>query len=111
MGSKISNAEWGLILGAAAMVDLGQLVLDIMAIGLAANRIIDLGVVATLPLYLTLRGFKLDTQVLLLIGGSFLAEEVPVLDVAPFWTFDVWRLWQIDKKRKAQDALNLQQAA
>jgi len=87
MGSKMSNIEWWLLIGALAMTDVVQLVLDAVAIGLAANRIIDLSIVMALPLYLTLRGFKLDAKVLLLIGGSFLAEEIPVVDAAPFWTW------------------------
>ncbi|MES2213826.1 MAG: hypothetical protein V4465_00320 [Patescibacteria group bacterium] len=102
MGSKISNAEWGLLVGALATIDLAQVVLDVFAIGLVANRIIDLTVVMALPLYLTFRGFKLDTETMLLIGGSFLAEEIPVVDAAPFWSLVGWRLWQIDKRRKAE---------
>lgn len=100
-GSRMSKFEWGLFIASLAMIDLIQVVLDFFAIGLAANRIIDLTVVMAMPLVLVLRGFKLDAQVLLLIGGSFLAEEIPVVDAAPFWTFDGWRLYKIDMERKA----------
>ena len=109
MGSKMSNIEWWLLIGALAMTDVVQLVLDAVTIGLAANRIIDLSVVMSLPLYLTLRGFKLDAKVLLLIGGSFLAEEIPIVDAAPFWTFDGWRLMNIDKQRKLEDHMKLEE--
>jgi len=111
MGSKISNTEWGLVIGALAMVDVFQIILDMVAIGIAANRIIDLGVAAALPLYLTLRGYKLDTRTIMLVGGSFIGEEIPVLDAAPFWTFDGWKIWGWDKQRKAQDAVGLEESA
>ena len=101
LGSRMSNFEWWLLIGALASIDLGQIILDFFAIGLAANRVIDLVVAMAMPLYLTLRGYKMDMKTVLLIGVSLIAEEIPLLDAAPFWTFDGWRLYKLDKERKS----------
>ncbi|MDB5194232.1 MAG: hypothetical protein JWN50_246 [Parcubacteria group bacterium] len=50
--------EWGLLIGAAAFLDLLQIILDLTGIGLVVNPPIDAGVGAVLPIYFKKRGVK-----------------------------------------------------
>lgn len=89
--SRISNIEWGLLFGAYVLMDSLQFLLDFFAIGLLVNRYIDIVAGGALLLYLKLRGV-LDSRITLLICASFVAEEIPIVDIAPFWTFDIWKI-------------------
>ena len=90
--SKISSTEWWLLLGIYVAFDIFQFILDALAVGLVANRFIDIVLGMGLLLYLKMRGVPLNTKILALVGASFIAEEVPAIDVAPFWSFDVWKI-------------------
>jgi hypothetical protein len=61
-GSRIGNTEWGLVIGAAVVLDIGQWVLDILLIGVALNPLIDISVGMALPLYFHIRGVKLTPK-------------------------------------------------
>ena len=87
-GSKISNFEWGLVIGSLAVVDIVQFVLDMFIIGLVANRLIDIVVGMALPLYLKLRGVKLDFKKVGGMLGAFILEQTPGLDALPLWSLD-----------------------
>lgn len=97
--SRISNFEWYLCLGFFALVDLVQIVLDAFVVGVVANRYIDMVAVGIMALYLIIRRYKFDRNDWLVLGGSFLAEEIPGVDIAPAWTFDIWRFMKKDKMR------------
>ena len=58
MASKISNTEWGLVLGAAALLDAFQFALDLVVVGEIANPEIDLVVGPILVFYFRYRGVK-----------------------------------------------------
>jgi hypothetical protein len=104
MASKISNTEWGLVIGAAVAIDIMQLILDIFAIGLIANRFIDIMIGISLPFYLKLRGVKTDWKK----GGSmvvtFLLEFLGLgIDALPFWTGDVVLIMAFDRADKKKE--------
>ncbi len=99
-GSKISNLEWGLVIGATAVVDVVQFVLDIFVIGAIVNRFIDIVVGMTLPFYFYIRGVKLDSKKVLGMAGAFGLEMVPGLDALPLWTLDVVYTMSMDKLDK-----------
>lgn len=88
-GHHISNTEWGLVIGALALVDLAQIVLDIFAIGLVTNRLIDILIGGFLVLYTKLRckniGFG---KTIMRTALTFIGEEIPVVDALPLWTLD-----------------------
>ncbi|MDB5254099.1 MAG: hypothetical protein JWL80_165 [Parcubacteria group bacterium] len=111
MGSKMSNMEWGLTIGALAMIDLVQFALDIFVIGVAANRFIDIGVGMTLPFYLRMRGVKMDGKKVGSMLGAFLIEQIPVLDALPLWCADGVFMYMMDKKDKLgeSDSKNVQE--
>ncbi len=87
--SKISNTEWGLVIGALLMIDLTQMVLEWLLIGLVINPFIDIFVGMSLALYLQLRGQSLANpkRVGGLIGTFFL-ELIPVVEELPLWCLD-----------------------
>ena len=99
-GSKISNTEWGLVIGALVIVDIAQFVLDMFVVGLIANRLIDFGVGMTLPFYLKIRGVKLDSKKIGGMIGSFLLEQIPGLDALPLWSLDGIMNMILDKADK-----------
>ena len=96
-GSKIPNFEWGLVIGAVATVDVVQIVLDMFAIGVIANRFIDIVVGMVLPAYFWLRGVKLNAKKILSLIASFVGEELPIIDALPLWTLDVILIMAWDK--------------
>lgn len=97
MGSKISNIEWSFIIGTLIVIDLIQIILDVLIIGLVANRIIDLCVGIALPFYLKIRGVKLDSKKIIGMVGAFLFEQVPGLDALPLWSLDGVMNMMLDK--------------
>ncbi len=96
LDNRISNFEWGFVGGVAVAIDLLQMAveaLDLTLIGIAfsliVNRMIDLITGLMLFSYCFLRGIKLTPTRTMSILGATLAEFIPALDVAPFWTADV----------------------
>ncbi len=96
-GSKIGNLEWGLVIGAVAIVDAVQLFLNVFAIGVLANRFIDIVVGMALAFYFWIRGIKMNAKKVLSLIASFVGEEIPVLDTLPLWTLDVILIMAWDK--------------
>ena len=91
--SKIGNVEWGLVLGATATVDTIQVFLDGFAIGLIANRLIDIVMGMFLVFYFLMRGVKLGKNRIIALCSSFLIEEIPIVDAFPAWSADVIYTW------------------
>lgn len=100
MSSKISNTEWGLVIGFAAMIDLIQFILNLFVIGLAVNRIINFVIGPSLALYYKIRGVKMNSKKVGSLVGSFALELIPVLDVLPAWTGNVVMTMLWDKAEK-----------
>ena len=82
--SKISNTEWGLVIGALFTVDGAQALLNFFAIGVIFNRLISIFVGMSLALYLKLRG-ELDWKAMVALIITFFGEEAPLFDTLPFW--------------------------
>jgi hypothetical protein len=99
-GSKISNTEWGLVIGAAAVVDIAQIVLDIVLVGPFINWLIDIFVGLSLTFYYHIRGVKLDSKKIAVIIVTFVLEEFG-LGVAPLWWADVTTIMLMDKTEKS----------
>ncbi len=87
--SKISNTEWGMVIGALFIVDLIQVGLDLFfQVGVIANRFIDIVVGLAWPTYLYLRGVNMNVKRVGSIILSFAVEQVPDVDALPFWSAD-----------------------
>ena len=87
--SKISNTEWSLVIGALLMIDLAQMVLEWLVIGLVINPFIDIFVGMSLALYLQLRGQSLaNPKRLFGLIGTFVGELIPLVDELPLWCLD-----------------------
>lgn len=99
--SRISNFEWKFVLGVYLIIDVAQIALDAFLIGVAINRYLDFVAGGGLALYLYMRKYKFDGEDWLWFFGIFAAEEVPLLDIGLFWTYDVWRTMKKDKMRPA----------
>ena len=98
--SRISNTEWGLVIGAVLVIDFLQVVLDLFVIGIFVNRFIDIVVGMALPFYFWCRGVKIDSKKVITWVSSFIGEEIPMLDAAPLWTGDVLATMAWDKAEK-----------
>jgi hypothetical protein len=91
---KISNTEWGLVIGALFMVDMAQIVIEWSFVWLAGasifiNFFIDLWVGMSLALYLHWRGQSVaNPKRLFGILATFGFEIWPAIDQLPLWTFD-----------------------
>lgn len=116
--SRISNTEWGLVIGALLIIDIIQIVLTLLAIGLVVNRIIDVLVGMTFAFYLHIRGEKLqDPKRLLGFLAAFVGEMIPVVDSFPLWSADGvynfflarWRNRDADKQAKEEQEIKKKQ--
>ena len=83
----VSSVEWWLVIAALALIDAIQILLDFLAIGLVFNRFLDLFVGPAFGLYLVLRN-QIDGKMFFGLVVTFIGEEIPGLDVLPFWCLD-----------------------
>ncbi len=99
--SKISNTEWGMVIGALAIIDIIQLLLDLVVIGVVVNYAIEIVVGMALPFYLHMRGEKMsDPKRLAAFAVTFGLEFfIPFVDGFPFWTADGIYNFVLAKKR------------
>ena len=110
--SKISNTEWGLVIGALAIIDLIQLILDLVAIGVIVNYAIEIIVGMTLPFYLHLRGEKMsDPKRFFAFAATFGLEFfIPFVDGFPFWTADGIYNMILAKRRNKEEEKQMREA-
>ncbi len=91
--SKISNTEWGLVIGALLVVDIVNILIEWASSwwgpGLVIIPLIDLFTGMSFALYLQLRGQSLaNPKRLMGLLVTFVGEVVPVVDELPFWCLD-----------------------
>ena len=87
--SKISNVEWGLVIGALFTIDATQILLEWLVIGVFINPFIDIFVGMSFAFYLQLRGQSLASpKRLFALIGTFVGEMIPVVDELPLWGLD-----------------------
>ena len=100
--SKISNVEWGLVIGALAAIDLIQIGLDLLLeVGVVINRFIDIFVGLSFAFYLQMRGESLaDMKRLFGLIATFAFEEIPDADALPFWFLDGIFNMMLSKSKK-----------
>ena len=90
MESKISNFEWGMVIGLFACIDLTQFLLDLTGIGEFVNPIVDPAIGIFLWFYFWMRGVDMkDGKRVLSMVCTFIGESIPVIDALPLWTMDV----------------------
>jgi hypothetical protein len=89
MSTKISNTEWGLLIGAALTVDFVQFLLDILVIGLGLNPFIDVAMGMSVPFYFTMRGQKMTQGRIGTLITTFFLELIPGMDDLPLWSADI----------------------
>jgi hypothetical protein len=104
--SRISNIEWGLVIGVLLVIDGIQLLLDFFVIGVIANRGISVLVGMALPFYLHIRGEKMsDPKRLFGFLAAFGLESfLPFVDGLPFWFLDgIYNFILAKRRNKAAD--------
>ena len=96
---NISKTEWGLYIAANVVVDLIQIGLDVaLQIGVVVNRFIDIFWGMACALYLHLRGQSMaNPKRLFGLIATFVGEEIPDVDVLPFWTLDAIYIMSLAK--------------
>ncbi len=99
--SKISNIEWGLLVGVALTIDAIQILLEWMIIGFFINPFIDIFVTLSFGLFFHLKGESLaNPKRLLAILGTFIGELIPVVAELPLWSLYVVYMWSMSKSDK-----------
>ncbi len=73
-------------------IDLLQLIFSFFVVTEIANHVIDIIVGALLTLYAFKRGL-LTAKKGLVIGATFIAEQIPFVNALPFWTYDLYNLY------------------
>lgn len=81
----------------SVIIDIVQIILDVVLVGAIANRIIDIVMVVIICLWM-LFSKNFDKRSWLSVIATVVAELVPFVDVAPFWTLDV--IYIIRRRRK-----------
>src|SRR3989304_866772 len=109
--SRISNTEWGILMGVMILIDITQVILDIFLIGLILNRFIDIIVGMALPFYLYMRGVKMTAKKIWSMVGSFGLEFSGIGDVLPLWTLDVALIMTWEKAEEKVEGSGLGAAA
>ena len=108
MGSRISTGEWVALIVGTIVLDIAQVILTFMAIGLLLNRVIDLIVGIGLPAYFWTRGVSMnDWKRWASFIGAFGLEEIGLGgdDGLPLWTLEVIVVWltvAAEKRRSAR---------
>ncbi len=83
----MSKIEWFLLICLVILIDLIQLIITLMAVGLVINRVSNIVIGILLPFYLHLRGVNMvDPKKLLAMMGAFTGEEFVIGDFLPLWT-------------------------
>lgn len=89
----MSAGKWFILYVISGFIDILQIILNLFAVGVVANRFIDAILGFGLPIYLHLNGIPMfETKNLLLYMSVFIGEEIPLVDTLPLWTFEVWRM-------------------
>ncbi len=91
--SKISNIEWGLVIGVLFTFDLVQIVIEWLLgwliIGVVINFLLDIFIGMCFGMYLQLRGQSLaNPKRLAGLLGTFFAEMIPLVQELPLWSLD-----------------------
>jgi hypothetical protein len=103
---KIHSVTQIVIITFFVLVDITQVILDCFAVGLLVNRIIDLIVGILLAVYMAFKGMTIadNWKQYASVVLAFVAEFIPIVDVAPLWCLDAWyithHLKSNDKSRK-----------
>lgn len=91
--AQINKYEKIAVISFSILVDGIQILLDILfGSGIIANRFIDIIFGILLFLYSLLRGLA-NARTTTATIAAFTGEQIPALDVAPFWTFDAFYLF------------------
>ena len=97
------------------IVDVIQIILDLFVVGILINRILDIIIGIILIFWFFILRI-LTIRVAVGLGLSFIAEMIPILDIAPAWTLDViytaFRVNNEDKQKMSvflaeQDAMGI----
>jgi hypothetical protein len=103
MEYKMTNTKWALLFGAAVFMDVFQIFLDVILIGLFINPPIDLGIGVALTYYMRKQGVKPTVgKMIAWIGVPFI--EVFTAGGLPFWWLDVIFLFVLEKIGGAKPA-------
>ena len=119
--SKVSNFEWGLVIGLLFFIDIIQKILDFLVIGEVINRFADILIGGGFLFYLIIRGEfnnpETRNRMTVAFLATFVAEEIPVVDIAVFWSIDGWYCWRqsvatnnlADQQQKQEKEMSKQQ--
>lgn len=89
---NISKGEKVIVYGFFALSDLVQIILDILVVSEVVNHILDFIIGGILLAYGQWRKLWNGNKLLILLA-TFVGEQIPFVNAAPFWTIDVWNMY------------------
>jgi hypothetical protein len=108
---RIGKVTGWLLIGFFAAIDLIQIALDAMGIGLIANNFIDIAVAFILFMILFMKGVPIvsDFRIFFALFVTLAGENLPIpgLELAPFWSLDMAYIVRLINK---QDTRRIQEA-
>lgn len=83
----MTKTEWALLIGVVIFIDIVQILITLVGIGLFINRFSNIAIGILLPFYLSTRGVKmLDPKKMIAMFGAFAGEFFVIGDFLPLWT-------------------------
>jgi hypothetical protein len=102
MASKMTNAKWGVLIGAGFCLDATEWALDGGVVGVVINPVLDVIVGIGLPLYLKSQGVQLNSKkIITWISAGVL--ETFLAGAIPLWGVDMVITMLLDKADNVLD--------
>lgn len=86
----------------AVFIDFSQFILGLMFVGLAIDSIIDIFATLLFSIWFSHHGTSLIKKSPLGFFGTIIGEFIPFVDMAPLWSFYVWRTIRTERKEAAK---------
>ena len=109
--SKLPNAVIALMLCTTVAIDVAQILLDLIAIGIVLNPIIDFCVWLGFYIWFKIRGMNMGQakKALTFLGGG--ALEMFFDGTVPLWTLDIGTIIFLEKAEEKMQSTNLGKVA
>jgi len=101
--SRISKSAAIMLISTAVFIDILEFVLDIMLVGFAVDSVIDVFATFLFGIWFSHYGVSLMKKNPLGYLGTAIAEFIPFINSAPWWTIYVW--YTIKKERMSEAEL------
>jgi len=86
----MTKTEWAILIGIVLFIDIVQAIASALALGIIANRFVNIAIGILLPYYLHMKGIDMiDFKKIVFMFVAFGGEELIIGDFLPLWTVAV----------------------